>query len=591
MPIRDIKIPEIMTHVVQPVIEQVVRSVLIELGLRHYFDNNIMITSPDQAISDTSNGTHNARLSVDRCNVSYTTNFSASENKFDVSAFRFTQAHGYFGKDKYEYRPIFFDRKSDILLTENQLPCTVPMEFSLQFKNNKELAYLTSTAIINKQSQNTVVMPHDIYYDYPFSILLLKYLYTIYKTKYPEKDITFEQYLQAGTNKNVSFLRSRNTALYELVVKRTQLNALGFLEYNQVEPEVEQEEKMADRYNVNFNYTLQFTRPDMLRFYYPIVVNNRPLPEFMVTSGEQTITPAITGLQNEMIIANYARDLFKRRETLPPIKIPYYDDFVIPNNTSLNLKDYVPLMQECFLLDDGPVTKVDITDIGTNQYNPVVLDIIKEHGNDIFTNGGLFNITVFANGISVDTSCLSIDENFIISIAMESKHKVYHYVLSENTNILSLDTKWVKTILKYRTYFPMTIMKNLKYFVNLKHFYIDRSNVVLNITNRLISNNKIDTILEIMVEEGHVDSSIYYFTLTPEQLVDHMTQINSKITKAPLYETYVDLCIEKKYIKEERLESGYIKTADGYPILSSRAVHNYNLPLRIVNFNATPVKE
>lgn len=590
MPIRDIKIPELMTHVVQPVIEQTVRAVLIDLGLRHYFDDNIMIIAADQALSDTSDGTHNARLSVDRCNVTYSVNFSGTENKFDTSAFRFTQAHGYFGKDKYEYRPIFFDREADILLTENQVPCTVTMEFNLQFKNNKERAYLTSTAITNKQSQNTVVVPHDLYYDYPLSVLLLKYLYTLYKNKFPDKQMSFEHYLQAGTKKNISFLKSKTTKDSELVIKKTQINALGFLEYSQSEPEVEKEEQYADRYNVNFNYTLQFARPDMLRFYYPIIVNNKLVPEYMVRAGDQTFVPTITGLQNEMVIANYARDLFAKRETLPPAKIPYYDDFIIPNNSHLNLTDFTPLMQEAFLLDEGPVTIVDMKDVGTYQYNPVILDIIKAHGNDIFDIRGLFNITVFANNVAVDPSCLSIDQDLLISVRMTSKHKVYHYVLSENTNINKIDPKWVKTILEYRTYFPMTIMKNLRYFIDIGYYYIDRSNIVLNVTSTLINTRRIDDILDILVNDGHVDSSIYMFTQTPEQLIDHMTQIYSKSNHAPLYEAYVNICISKGYFKEERLASGYIKTADGYPTLSNTRVHNFNLPLRIIDVDVTPHK-
>jgi len=464
VPVLDFKIPETYTHIIDPVVQQVGYALLDDLGLRGYFGDDVYFLTDTQSATNTSSDNHTLNTLNDRCNFTYEFALNPNEMKWDVMSFRHTQAYGTLGIHRRSMVAVFHDKIADVSLQEHQVPCTITMEVALMFQS-KEMAANTVTAIISKHHQGTVVQAHDLYFDYPMSTKLIQDLYSIYKLKYPDKSVQFMDYLKTQSAGAIAYLHNPNLDHIELVVKRAQLSALGVMEYNQNKPEAEQIAQVSNRFHVNFTYTIQFARPDKLTFYAPVVVNNQLIPERLIPTGESTFHPALTGVFPDIPVTLTLQEYYKYSKHV--IRFPDYDDFN-PKRCPAVTYGFQHFLVLGFLLDEAPTTKINLpTDIYPLKFHPIAQEIMQYHGRDIFGTNGLFNITVFANDVQVEPGLVTIDENLVIEVAMESLDKRYHLVLSEATDLNNVDPKYWDLLKKYPDFFGTQILRNIRYLKDI----------------------------------------------------------------------------------------------------------------------------
>ena len=584
MPTRDILIVEASSMILEPISQEMTYAVLTRLGLKNVFEDNVYITNDFTKPSITSEGDgHNALIPKDRCDVKMTTIWNPHEVRWgDVNSFNHTQAYGSSSHLNRTLVPVFFDGVADVRLVEQQVPCSMALEFSLQFKN-REAAFMTISAINNTSIKDSVINIHNLCYNYPISQEIIDCLYQVYFLRKDYFNMDFSTYLKRTTRGAAQYLKQRTGDKFELVIKRQHLKAMGVLEYSQSSPGIEEQDRGVNRFIVDFSYTIQFARPDALRLSFPVVICNKMIPHWMLSPRDRSGSANIPGIFQEKVITRYLKET---RSVPPPVvRFPEYDDFTIPLQHVIRY-GFRAFFCAAVLLDDEFPTKIDLLNLGEVKLHAKVVEIMKLQGIEVFSTNGLINMAVYCNDMPVNQSLLSIDENLVISVAMSDKTRRYHLVISEATDLHVVDVKWFKTLIEYRTFFPITIVRNLQLLIDKKYCYIDNSNAVLQRIDSDIRTLKIDSRIEQLITDGHLTHYAYSHATTAEQFCQYLIEERSPVTGGPVYDVYVEMCISLGLFTENQLTTGYIIQTDGLPFLSSSLngkTGTYNTPLRIIN--------
>lgn len=584
MPIRDILISEASSAILEPISQQVVYSVLGRLGLgTAAFGENIYITNDYTKPSQTTGDGHNALISKDRCDVKMTVAWNPSDTKWDVNSFNYTQAYGIFGKLDNSLTAVFRDSIADVQLTEHQIPCSMVLEFSLQFKN-RESAFSTISVINNTSLKDSVINYHTLSYSYPITDDMFNSLFEIYQLRQESVGMDFWNYLKRYSKGAAQYIQQRTGSQIELVIKRQDIRAMGVLDYTQNAPTVQEQDRGIDRFVVDFTYTIQFARPDVLRLKFPVTVCNKPVPEFLVRKNTADELYFLRGQFQEHSIGGYLRTLTNPSSVV--VRMPPYDDFRPPSQPAI-AAGFTEFFTAALYLDDTATTTIDLLNLGGNiKLHNTAIELMQLQGSEIFGTTGLFNITIYCNGIPVDISCLSIDTNLVVTLAIQNRLRRYHLVLSEATALRSLDVKWYPTFIAHRTFFPITLIKNLQMFINKHYLYIDSHNEVLRLVNRMIQTMNINNQIQILITAGHLNHYAYSYATTAEQFVEYIINKHSPVSHKSVYDEYIKLCIITNLIVESQLSTGNLRSPKGHPMLpvNLRGVTStFNLPLRIVD--------
>jgi hypothetical protein len=582
MPIRDIIIDEASSAILEPISLQMTSAVLRHLGLGAAFDNNIYVTNDYTKPSLTSGEDHSALISRDRCDVKMTVAWNPTETKWDINSFKYTQSYGVAASLDRELTPVFADQPAGIFVTEHQMPCSMALDFSLQFKN-RESAFAVISVINNSALKDSVINTHTLAYSYPVGDDLFNALAVLYNLRAATVDLNFWEWLRVGSKGAIQYVQQRTGATIQLIVKRQDLRAIGVLEFNQTAPTVQEQDRGIDRFVVEFVYTIQFARPDVLRLQFPVVVANQPVSANLIRGFVGDSIEVIGAALQESSLSSYLCTLSE-----PPlilVRRPVYDDFIPPNPPILSA-GFKPFFQAAVYLDATPTTTIDLLNLGRDlALEPTVVTIMKEQGNEIFGTTGLFNVAVYCNNLLVDPAQLTIDANLVVTMAMQDRLKRYHLVLSEASDFKELDGKWYPTLIAYRTFFPITIVRNLQFLVDQQIFFVDPTNIILLLVNTMIRQLTIDAQIKALIDAGHLTWYAYFYTATAEQFVDYLIETTSPVTGQAVYDIFVASCIAAGLIFESQLPTGTLLTAKGYPLLPSslRAPYAFfNVPLRIM---------
>lgn len=585
MPILDFHVPEATTHVIDPVAHQVVDSILHLLRLRETFDDNIYIDIGYAKPSRTEDNKQRINLKNSRCDVNVQTIYNPANLKWDSVSFHNTQAYGVSRQNRHVNTPVFSDSVADVQLVEHQVPCGLRMTFTLSFKN-KEEAYKASTAITSQHHGTAVFNDHDLMYDYPIDMSLAVALMSIYKMRKDIPETSFYKYIESRMTRYLQF-QVRNSdigkeskkQLKELVIRRQQLSCKGLLEFDQESPEIEYVNHTPDRFTLTFNYDIQFTRPETLRLYYPTVVENQLVPNELVPDNPRTYLDTLEGnFASRPIHCLFHNTKVK---TYPVIRSPEYEDFTPPKMTGAI--SYKPFFVGTVLLD-GEETHIDLKDLGDAHINPVILDLIRQHGDDIFEYAGLFNITFFVNEVPLSSEGLSFEHDRI-TLREADPTKRYHFVLYEATNITHLDQKWVRALMQYRWFFPATILRNTDFLVRHKFLEITADHDLLRRIERWMWVGKLDNYIKMMIREGHTTPYIYHFTMTPTQFGDYISNTPSKKdSRFDLYDILMYIGLEAGEFTHKTMPNRYLRSRGGYPILPNKSgFYGFNAPLRVLH--------
>lgn len=483
MPLLNSVILETMTHVIYPISEQLSERLLDTLRIRNIFDNNIYYNADDVSVSKTSDSKHRAKLESDKCLIGVDYSLNPQDARWSMTNFSHTSAHGISKIYQAENQPIFFDKRADILLLEQIVPCSITLTFDLQFKS-KEHAYLAFDAIINRFGNSSIIEHDDIVYTIPFPHQMLLALNRLYKMREFDDPLTFVEYLKAGSRKSISYEKNRYGTDTEIVILKNQFGILSEVTLGVNKPEAVMRNKLPAYFSVPFTYYLQFSRTNMLGLYFPSVIDNKLVTVDNIPNPGR-VHPSLDDVIGVDIPAQayiYARYVDVYPHTI--VRFPYWDDWVIPKGANMK-GNYKPFFVGALTLDidiDAGITSstIDLINDFPDEFkcHQVIIDALSIQGEAAFKFDGLINISIYANDTRIDESLLSIDENLVITIDSTIKHRRYHLVLSELTDIRYLNPRYVPILIKFSDFFALTVVKNLDRLVEMGELEISRGMVL-----------------------------------------------------------------------------------------------------------------
>lgn len=589
MPTLDFHIKELDSHIVDPITTQLIGGILKDLNATHLnTPDTLYVTSDRRKSSTTSNAHGDANTTHSRCDVEVRTITNPASLKWDIMTLAHTTAHGTSKFHSEDSLPLFVDQVADVRLVEVHFPLTLSLSFSLKLKTIEE-ARLIEASLISKYYKESKYNTHDFSYAYPLDTYTLQALFHVYKMRSEfYNKVNFIDYIQNHSTSKVQFLVDKTRAESQLTVKRVQINALGLLEHDQEAPEPLKEGQSTDRWELKFTYTVQFQYPNHLKMYVPVTVENELTDPALINADDSPYDfTYLEGLLQERSFNTILREMHAPINQ-PEIRLPFYDDWIIPHSPAKS-HSFRPLLVMCFTLDEN-ITAIPFKELGDINIHPVILDMMQEHGQDIFTTKGIFNIGVFSNDHVLDKTLSHITPDLNVLVDVSDKKKRYHIVLSEATDLRYMDDKYIRLLMRYRWYFPLTIARNLQRLIDLGHYTLDRANTALMIIEQCMYSGNLDKHIRTLIHAGHVTHHIFQYTATAYQFCDYLMNTRSLITGRYLFDEMVEIGLNAGCIKEGMIPRPYVRGPNGWPIHQppGGSTNGINTPIRIFNANIIP---
>lgn len=586
MPYKMFPTIDAVSHVSDVVARQVVEQLLRELGIYEVVKNNLHIKSDRQVPSSSFDVQGRLAGPTDRCQVEVEPVLDPLSTPWD-SPYNSSSSLAY-GWSRIQWRDqdvaSLVDAQAGLRVVEHTVAFAQQMTFTFDLRDKNTAIVLMSA--IRRRYDDGVYRPHDLSYHYPIDRSALYILLSVYKLRsslhatYPK----LIDYLKAISFDGVDLVTRREdiannatTREVELVLHRTLLNCIGQLSFKQARPDAMMLDDAADRFTVSFTYTLQMGRPGYLRVEYPIFVENKFL-QLPFKEPEPSYLPNMQGL-----FQSVALNLWWQRvgpmDTPFLVRLPSYDDFM-PVGSRVVAQSFTPLVIAAFALDEQAPTSIMLKSFSDIKFHEVMLEIIHLQGADTFLVGAIFNIAIYANGVQVDPSCLRLDEDLTVWLAMDNPMLRYHIVLSEQTDVSKIDAKWWWLLWKYRWFFPSSLRNGFDYLIEHGLYTINPSDDLVRLIARCMRANNLSTHLLALIAAGHTDASIYQATATAAQFADYICLTRSRVSGKTLYEELVVLGIEAGCIDPNNIPGPYGEASG--PSYKGNS-HGFNTPLRVWN--------
>jgi len=600
MPTRVFKVYETHTRVIDPIAEQLIYSVLRQLGILHYFrsDKNdaIFISSDRHAISGAQDQQGRVRVSNDRCDVEIDPILNPVSTRWDMIKSANMQAHWNMYQNKNLDVPLFSDSVADVQVVEVMVPAAIDLRFSLKF-NTIDGATNALESIINQHLQQSVVVPHDIAYSYPVDMDIATFLMMVYQCRRFENPPGFIEYLMQNSTEQIDIDihrydvdKDQDKQRRQLVVRKRQLNTIGILEYVDPKPVVEKVESYPDNFAVNFTYYFQFARPSNLRATFPIMIENNLVPVEYAGTEDTSMIRGLDGRWQDRSFNQFFQTLTPVNPANTRIKFPWYDDFE-PPRSPITVEKFNSFFIGGILLPVDPPAGhterkivVDLKDLAGYHLHPTTLEIMKLHRQEkqIFTTNGIYNITVFQNQSMIPATKMELSDDLILTVDVQDLSKRYHLVLSEATDVIRMQDRWLNVLMEHRCFFPSTVAANLQTLITRGVYKIVPSHALLTLLRRCLGSGSIDPLIRQLITDGHCSSSIWDYTWTAEQFAHYISVTRSFVSSCYLYEELVTLGLDAGCITSNNIPPRYVHCVID-AVGARQGGLNANTPLRIID--------
>lgn len=495
MPTLDTFIPETTIQIVEPVSEQIARSVLNVMGLASIFKDNLFIKSNIQNSSKFNTDKDRKRTPSNRCDVDIIPNYNPAELAWDTFKSMNTDIHASTDRGTFGDYPLLSDRRAKADLYEVSVPCSVELEFKFKLKSIELADLVSNTLYGHAMSTGSVFNYNDILFSYPIADKMLIMLYKLYSFQDEmSSKLTFQEYLTYCSGDKIEILLNRHqleSGSKEVIIRRSNTLVIGQSEYSGNKPDVEESNKTVDRYTIDFKYTYQFSRPALLRLIHPLMVNNRLFGSKLVRKPVSMSIPNLSkthpniAINKHWLDRNEKIDLYK---SYPLVRYPEYDEWY---TSSLVFSDYHLKYQSLFIgilsVDVDPNTgdqslTIDIENDVFPMLDPLLATELKKVANlsmvnDILRRQSIFNISVFSNNNIVDFNnlVLDIDQHVDMFLTINTPidiMKTYRFVISFIRDITILPAKFIYYMLDNHEYYTDFLTSNIKYLEQNKYIKI-----------------------------------------------------------------------------------------------------------------------
>ena len=566
-------------------IRQITKSVLHDLNISEYIDDKSISINNDRNFDSSSEDENEAlRLGSDnRCIITSEEITNPKNIKWMMDHLSSKMSHGRSSLNTETKIPLFYDQDSDIRLYELSQSCNIKLSFKIFFKD-KDLATKLESLIVNKYHGDAAFNLHDINYSYPIGMDVASSMMYLYKLK-KSYNKTYVNYLQEYSTKEISLdVSKHDNNEKRLMVRKNNLNTLALLEYDQDKPMAKEAGKLSSGWEIEFEYTLQFSKPDSLSLTFPSVIENQLVPNEMIPMGHDSNFKSVDlcGLFQEHTF-NAASNLFYNYKHIIT-RLPYYDNFYPTPNMPINLNKFKPIFISVLTLDDG-ITSINLNKLGDIKLHPTCLELIEKHGKDIFNLDGIFNISVYSNGYLVDASKLTIDSSLTIFFKLSDRIKRYHLVLSEATDEQYMTMKYLSLLLNYRWFNSTFVLRNIERLRSLGILKTVASRELILLIKKLYDMKKISFYIKKIREAKHCNSDINQM-YTMYNLIEYLLHKRSDITNKFLMDELLFLLDRDNFIVKPYPKTTTVLASDNSSYLNKTkdSGHGSSTPIRKIKF-------
>lgn len=439
-------VSESMIHIIEPIADQSLRFVIGRLGLSGLMEE-IQIVSDFRDVSKATDDNKNAKLIDYRVRAKLNPSVNPTNNKWDGYKTAIDLGNGnaivrqedvtrkkrpwtgndFTGRDY----SIFHDENLFVDITEWNVGSTLSMEVKMDF-HDLTPAQDALSAIFATFTNGDMVGYVPIQYDYPIPEDIQLVLKKIYWMSDMEK--SNEAYADWLNKKSIGFLswntNRNNINVSELVGLKNNTQALFLIECSQDQPEVGN-----NRFTVNFNLTVQYSRTNRLIMDYPIIVNNKLLPFDYVpcTKEERQMNRGPFMWQNSAVNL-YWHQQYKNDNPIPAM-YPWWDKWELPYHSIIAKKGFRPIFIAAITLDDVDdpegSTILDLKEglPGYTLRDDLIQMLAKSKERALHFAGTYINVAVFAHDYQVNPNLVKFDGRYL-KLLSRQKGSIYRLVIS-----------------------------------------------------------------------------------------------------------------------------------------------------------------
>lgn len=431
------QVPDIVTRVLQPAGEQLIRGVLARVGAGSLFTDQVQRVDDHvrEANGTAPDGTATLQTAT---RVTY-----KQEDILDPSQLR--EIPAYFSPVKASMTKSLLPRTHTILgfpkiglvMRDYHLPCMITQEIQLDIAD-RSIAYELYDVLRQEYFVNEPVVTERLLIDWPIHHDVAAALDAIYgMTDWPESD--YERWLSRWSDRQITFTVNKLMQNRSRISVRERLEGVQVLLQNdQTAPEPIMVDQVPVGYRITCQLSAQFRRPYRTFLQCPVIVNNQLVPSpivDMAVSRDHYVQP---DLMSPFFDAEKYRQLLADEYPvrINAVHLPWYDDWKAPRDSKFSVYGFVPILVCALTIADPAnplaVTTVDFADLESQiGLHEDVLQAIRSD-DDIFSSSGDFTVALFRNNAMVDPDLMSIDGT-TVTIKDRDPYDVHRLVVGVNT--------------------------------------------------------------------------------------------------------------------------------------------------------------
>lgn len=559
MPQLTVHVQEANNKMMFPIARQAMTNILTRCGVADIFGNNIYLNLPGVS-SKIFYQDGRINIGDDRVDMDVVYNLTGSEvmyptqNDYTMPSNGVFRTGTLFNSANYGYSKSNTDRAlrtnhptifqdPEIGVSIEELTQPAGFTATLTFKTNTWDAVYKVFNMINGTYNDGITKVHDFVITYPVNQSLYNVLLYVYKTKMKVDKVDQEKFIKYMVEhcqtyfsfnlRSNDIITNKKLINNEPVFTRHLRHVLEQTSSDNAAPEEIKPNQEVNAYQFVATTRFQFSMPRFLILNLPVAIYNTPLPSVIFANVGAANAGSFFEIPYKYNIGAFDSLVKEHRYvpslTAPLYRFPVYDDWIptCPRHRSLYFR---PLIQAVYTIDedseDFPTINLE-KDFDGYTLSDFVKDILSQHTREDILNGtGLFRIEMFSNNTPLSCDLLDYDPD-TLTVTFKTRYvkTVYRIIFSECISLKAVDYKWYPTLLKYRYYFPMTIIRNLDILLKRNVFDVQPADELFKFVDYLRSNQLFDSVIKRMVKLGFAPNDFFQFTQSTNQFVDYISNV------------------------------------------------------------------
>jgi hypothetical protein len=330
-----------------------------------------------------------------------------------------------------EQLPVFKDPKLGIYIAPVYSHNDVSINFRYRCKSKTE-ALRWRDDIRMRVSNLRDINLHTVEYHYPLPVEYLRLLQDIHRNieAVDGYGLTFPQYVKSHSTQRLTLIGDLVNQNQRLVITETQARIIGFFDFDVV-PEKPEREDSEGTWVATFAYNFSYDKPIGCNMRYPVMVHNQLLaPEYTTyVNGSYDLDV----IDKSYPMSRHALNAFEtdtimntRRNPNPYIRLPHFDDYVLPSTPVATGSVFVALTE----VDEDKRTLLNLADLGDITIDPDIYKFMVESELPYLTKlyYSVLHFSLYKGNELAGTDALEIDSSLNLKATSDLSYRINHRV-------------------------------------------------------------------------------------------------------------------------------------------------------------------